>query len=234
MLDKFFSNIKKVRDADCSFTVEVTPSDELIPHTDELIELCIAKVGAKPHITIARDERDPNKLPILTNMTTEEYYKYWGTKFESDLFNFKTTIYEKKINEFCYAGDWSAYLNLGTGIMTQCYHSNYSQNIFKDINKPIKFKAIGQCKEHHCYNGHAWIALGDIPQYKTLTYAEERNRICNDGTEWLQPEMKSFMSTKLYESNQEYSELKKKLCLIENKTNIYKSKLRNLKKRISK
>ena len=90
--------------------------------------------------------------------------------------------------------------------MTQCYQSYFKANIFDDLSKPIPFKAIGNnCKEHHCYNGHSFIVLGDIPSEDAPTYADLRNRRCGDGTEWLQPELKAFMSTKLKESNEEYS-----------------------------
>ena len=149
LLERFFSNIKKIRDVGCSFTLEVTPSDELIPFIDEMNQK---------------------------------------------------------------SGDWSFYLNLGTGIMTQCYKSLIHQNIFEDVEKPINFCPIGNnCLEYHCYNGHSYIVLGDIPELDAPTYAELRNRICNDGSEWLKPEMKSFMSTKLYESNKEYTEQEKEV-----------------------
>ncbi len=209
LLERFFNNIKKVRDAGCSFTLEATPSDEWIPYIDEMKQVAVENIGAVCHITIARDERDPEKLPILTSLPREEYEKIWSN-FNSAIFDYKLTIFEKKRKEFCYAGDWSFYLNLATGIMTQCYRSYTSQNIFKDIEKPIKFRAIGKnCKEHHCYNGHSFIVLGDIPELEAPTYAELRNRVCTDGSEWLKPEMKHFMSTKLWQSNKEYSALKK-------------------------
>ncbi|WP_195408495.1 radical SAM protein [Bacteroides congonensis] len=209
LLDRFFSNIKKVRDAGCSFTLEVTPSDELIPFIDEMNKKAVEEVGAIPHVTIARDERDPEKLPILTSLNKDEYGKIWG-KFKSAIFDYKMKIFEVKRTEFCYAGDWSFYLNLGTGMMTQCYKSLVHQNIFEDIEKPIHFCPMGNnCLEYHCYNGHSYIVLGDIPELDAPTYADLRNRICSDGSEWLKPEMKSFMSTRLYESNKEYTEQEK-------------------------
>lgn len=209
LFDVFFSNIKKVRDAGCSFTLELTPSDDAIPFIDDMKQKAFDELGAWNHVTIARDEKDKDKLPILTNLSRQEYIKTWGV-FDSALFDYKLKIFEEKRTEFCYAGDWSFYLNLLSGEMTQCYRSYVSQNIFKDINKPINFQAIGSnCMEHHCYNGHSYIVLGDIPKMESPTYAQLRNRVCNDGTEWLSEEMKQFMSTKLYESNKEYSSIKK-------------------------
>lgn len=229
-LERFFDNIRLVRDAGCSFTVEITPSDELIPLVDECNERCVKEVGAVPHVTIARDERNPEKLPILTNMSTEDYYKFWGEKFNSSLFDFKKTIYEVPRKEFCYAGRYSAYIHMGTGLMTQCYCSTYSQNIFADVSKPINWIPIGRCLEHHCYNGHVWIVLGDIPGLANIipTYAEERNRICTDGSEWLQPEMKAFMSTRMYDNNEPLSAIEKEWYLLRNKTVLTILKIQSL------
>lgn len=232
LLERFFTNIRKVRDAGCSFTLEATPSDEWIPYIDEMKQTAIDNVGAVCHITIARDERDPEKLPILTSLSREEYEDTWKT-FKSPLFDYKLTIFEKKRREFCYAGDWTFYLNLATGIMTQCYQTHCSQNIFKDIERPIKFKAIGKhCKEHHCYNGHSFIVLGDIPCLEAPTYAELRNRTCTDNSEWLKPEMKHFMSTKLYQSNKEYSVFKKVIANFRMRSVIIKNKVHSLIRRV--
>lgn len=65
--------------------------------------------------------------------------------------------------------------------------------------------------------------MGSIPELKSPTYAELRNRICEDGTEWLGKEVKEFYSSKLYESNTEYSALKKFVVNIKNKKSIRKT-----------
>lgn len=234
LLERFFANIRKVRDAGCSFTLEATPSDEWIPYIDEMKKAAMDNVGAVCHITIARDERDPEKLPILTSLPRDEYEKTWKT-FNSPLFDYKLTIFEQKRKEFCYAGDWSFCLNLGTGIMSQCYRSYTSHNIFEDVSKPIPFKAIGKhCKEHHCYNGHSFIVLGDIPELDAPTYTELRNRTCTDGSEWLKPEMKHFMSTKLFQSNKEYSAFEKFLANVRIRTIMRKEKVHSRLKRFFK
>jgi hypothetical protein len=83
-------------------------------------------------------------------------------------------------------------------------------NIYKDVDKPLITKAIGRnCSLAYCYNGHSFISLGDIPELDAPNYSILRNRVCLDGSEWLKPEMKEFMSHKLYESNKEYSSVKK-------------------------
>lgn len=209
LFDKFFNNIKKVWEAGCSFTLELTPSDDAIPYIDDIKARAQKELGAWNHVTIARDETTDDALPILTDLSREEYVKTWKV-FNSKIFDYKLEIFEQKRKEFCYAGDWSFFLNLLSGEMRQCYRSHYTQNIFEDITKPINFQAIGSnCKELHCYNGHSFIVLGDIPALKAPTYTELRNRVTADGREWLSEDMKHFMSSKLYESNKEYSVIKK-------------------------
>ena len=118
--------------------------------------------------------------------------------------------------------------------MRQCYCANFTWNIYEDITKPIPWIAIGHnCKELHCYNGHAWLALGDIPELKAPTYGELRNRVCADGSEWLQPQMKAFMNTKLYQSNEEYGLIKKLYVDIRNRSKVAWKSTKRIVKRIA-
>ena len=206
--ERFFNNVQRIKEAGSSFTVEVTPSDELIPYIDELKKECIKYSGALCHLTIARDDRTKG-IDILSDLSWDDYKRTWGV-FKSPLFDFKSRIFQQRREEFCYAGAWSYYVNLGSGAVTQCSCGEKFWNIYDKTDKPIPEKPIGHsCSLPYCYNGHVYLALGNIPELFTPTYAEERNRICENGTEWLQPEMKAFMSTKLYETNSQYSVLKK-------------------------
>lgn len=217
ILDKYFENIEKVRAHGCSFTVEMTPNDELIPYIDEVKEVCLENLGALCHLTIARDDRT-NGIEILSQYSFDEYKNIWST-FNSEFFNFKYEIFHKKRKEFCYAGDWSVYINLGTGIMRQCYCGKVLDNIYDDINRELKFKAIGHgCELAHCYNGHAFLTIGNIPELQTPTYAELRNRKDDKGNMWLQDDMKLFMSQKLKDNNCEYSYFRKKINSMKNIT----------------
>lgn len=206
LFDLFFNNIRKMRDAGCSFTLELTPNDESIPYIDDIKQRAINELGAACHVTIARDDVAPGAdKPILTKLDKEKFYETWAV-FDSDMMNFKKTIFGVKRKEFCYAGDWSFYLNLGTGLMTQCYCSFKQQQIFENPDKSIDFTPVGhRCSMPHCYNGHAFLTLGCIPEHKSITYAQLRNRVCADGTEWLQPNVKEFFSCKLKDNNREYS-----------------------------
>lgn len=200
--DLFFSNVELIKKMKASFTIEVTPSDELIPYIDEMKEISLKKFGALPHITVARDESNPD-YPLLTSLSREEYIKTWG-QFDSKMFDFKISVFGQKRKEYCYAGNWTFTLNLITGMMKQCYQTNYFTNIYKNPHKPLAFVNIGHgCKAPHCHNAHAFLCFGAIPDLETPYYYELRNRVCNDGTEWLQPEMKAFMSCKLGEINRE-------------------------------
>lgn len=202
LLDKFFENIQKVRKAGCSFSLEMTPNDELIPYIDEIKAICVERVGAYCHITVARDESTiGDNKPILSRYSRKEYQKIWG-QFDSAFFDFKMSVFGVKRKEYCYAGLWSATLNMGTGDFSQCYYTYIKQNIFKDIYRPIRWKAIGKnCLQPHCFNAHAFMTLGVIPSVPAPTYASLRNRVCKDGTEWLTPEMKTFLSNKLENAN---------------------------------
>ncbi len=243
LFDRFFNNIRKMREAGASFTLEATPSDELIPYIDEMKELAVKEVGAVNHVTVGRDEHDMSVIPILTKMTPEEYQKTWST-FKSEFFDYKFSVFTKKRTEFCYAGDWTLFYNMGTGDLHQCYCSLFSQNIMDDVTKTIVFKAIGHhCQQPHCYNAHAFLTFGAIPEHVAPTYAAIRNRVCVDGTEWLQPRMKAFMEQRLKNSNEEYSDemkqvVDKEMAILEKRKKLkakkqtIKGKVKNIVKRI--
>ena len=207
MFNVFWNNVLAAKEHGCSFTVELTPHDELIPYIDDIINDCIDHVGAKCHITTAYNYQD--NFSLLTKLSREEYLKHWG-KFESPMFDFKMSILGQKRKEYCYAGEWLMSVDLASGIAHQCYFG-LSQNIYKNINKPLKWMAIGKhCAYPCCFNGHALMAFGAIPEFaKDINYAMIRNRVCNDGTEWLSPEVKEAFSSKFIESNQPYSAMKK-------------------------
>jgi pyruvate-formate lyase-activating enzyme len=207
-MEKFFNNIKMMRDVGCSISLEITPNDELIPFIDEVKQIAIENLGAIPHVTVARDSRD-EKLPILTNLSRKEYKNTWE-QFNSKMFDFKFSVFNKKRREFCYAGDWSYFLELGTGDLKQCYRGEVVQNIYEDINAPIVASPVGyNCPFAHCYNAHAWLTFGDIPELDTPTYLDMRDRTLEDGSSWCKEPVRTFFTTKLKDSNEEYSLLKK-------------------------
>lgn len=189
------------------------------------------KLGALCHVTIARDDRTSG-IEVLSKYSFDEYKKIWGT-FDSDLFKFKSSIFYLKRKEFCYAGEWSIYLDLNSGNYRQCYCGKYLGNIYNNIEEPLHFEVIGNyCPFPHCYNGHSFLTLGDIPELNTPSYATLRNRVCSDGTSWLQKDMKNFMESKLIESNDEYSNIKKAKISANNRYNDFRQKLHNIKQKL--
>lgn len=199
LMDRFFDNINLVRANRCSFSLEMTPSDELIPHIEDIKRICLERVGALCHVTVARDENVPG-FEILTKLSREEYQKIWG-QFNSPLFDFKMKIFSERRKEFCYSGLWGGILNLETGVLRSCDCTFNVQNILDNVDKPITLAPKGHCNKAHCHNGHAWLGLGMIPVLSTPYYAEMRDRIDNNGNHWLNKEMREFLSQKLADGN---------------------------------
>lgn len=212
-MDDFLENVEKVKKRGISYTIEITPHDELVPYIDEIKRFCLEKFGALPHITVARNE-GTSKIELLTKYTKEEYRKIWSS-FDSKLFDFKLSIFGVKRKEFCYAGDWSLVVDLENGVYRQCYSGDILGSL-SDNSKPINFRAIGRCKLPHCFNGHAFLGWGDIPELNAPTYGEERDRKTIEGAHWLGDEVRDFFSSKLRESNDLYSEPTKKNVIIKN------------------
>lgn len=202
-LEDYVKNIKLMQDSGASFSIEITPYDELIEYIDEIKEFSLKNFGALPHITVAREDNTDNKK-ILTKLSKQEYNKVWS-QFNSKMFSFKLSTFLVKRKEYCYAGKWSYILDIGKGVLSQCYSNNMQQNIFENM-KPIKIKSVGRkCLEPHCYNSHAFLTWGNIPRLKAPYYYEMRNRIQSDEKEWLNPYMKEFCSHKLKENNNKFN-----------------------------
>ena len=207
LTEVFFNNVELMHNNGISYTIEVTPSDEYIPYIDEMKKICLERTGALPHITVCRIEN--GKVPLMTKLDKSEFINKWKS-FNSQLFDFKIKIFGEKRNEFCYAGAWSYTLDLKSGDLRQCYRGKKIQNIYENYTDPIKEIPIGcNCPDSHCWNGHAFLAFGDIPELETPTFEEERNRKTDKGN-WITKDMSKFMSSKLYETNEAIDENKKK------------------------
>lgn len=200
-LDVFFDNVRRIREAGCSFLVQINLYDGYMPHWDTIKQICEERIGACPQVAVTRNERTP-EIRFLTNGSAENYMAT-GRRFHSPLWEFTLKNFRIRRREFCYAGDWSATLNLCTGEMSGCYGQGIRQNIFEDLSRPIRFSAIGRgCCAPYCFNSSHFLSLGCIPSLATPTYAELRNR---EYAEWYTPEMKQFLSAKLGNENQEYA-----------------------------
>lgn len=202
-IEDFFENVKKVQKCGCSFFVQLNLCDEYEPFLDEISEICVREIGAPPQIVATRKENDLRaNIEIFTSHSLAEY-KEIGEKFKSPCFDFTMKNFGLKQEGFCYSGDWGGQLNLATGVFTRCYGSRIKQDIFKNIEKPIDFCAIGKhCHSLFCMNSSHFLSLGTIPdRYEDVTYAGLRNR---EEASWYSEEMKNVLNSKLAESNPEY------------------------------
>lgn len=233
-LEVFFQNVKMVKEVGCSFLVQLNLCDQYIPYIDEIKQKCFEQIGAFPQIAATRKEdfsTKDEKFQLHTDLSNEEYIQLGGV-FESPLFDFTIKNFLVKRREFCYAGDWSFLLNLQTGDIRKCYAEVEHQNIYEDINKPIKFEAIGNnCKCKYCVNSSHFMSLGVIPDIETPTYAELRNR---ENAQWYNNGMQEFLNSKLNESNKEYSKIKKNYTNLNYKTKKLKNRIKNKLRKILK
>ena len=207
LIDVFFDNVNLVKNAGCSFLVQFNLYDGYLPYLDEIKNICIERTGALPQVAATRDESS-RPIKLHTNLSREDYQKT-AKDFESPLFDFTMKNFNVKRKEFCYAGDWSFLLNLETGVMSKCYaNTERGQNIFENLNEPIRFEAIGNnCKNDFCVNSSHFLSLGVIPSLLTPTYESLRNR---RNANWYSKDMTNFLSKKLIDNNSEYSKEGKK------------------------
>jgi hypothetical protein len=228
LLAIFAANINAAWAAGASASIEITPSDELMPYIDEAQAFSMENFGALPQLTIARNDGTKG-IEYLTALSAEEYGKVWSV-FGSPFFDFKRSIFKVKRNEYCYAGMYTLFVNLENGETKQCYIGDYRQNIFKNFEKPIRFIPIGRCRQPHCYNGHALLTFGNIPhKFTNLKYGDDiRDRIKDDGGHWLKPKLLAFFNSRLEETNGEISLAEKRLNRIISKI----SKITSIPKRV--
>ncbi|WKY43076.1 radical SAM protein [Eubacteriaceae bacterium ES2] len=208
MIDKFFDNVKSIHKAGVSFTLELLAYDEIESEIEYIRKVCIENVGEICHATICRNDKRKDKT-LLSKHEKSEFRQVWSS-LNSEMVEFKLDVIDIKRKEFCYAGAWSFFVNLYTGESQPCYWQPYNQNIFNKPNKPIKFVPVGHtCTQPYCTNAHAHLTWGLIPELETPKYADMRNRVCENGVEWLTTECKEFFSSELAQSNFQYTKSEK-------------------------
>jgi len=205
LIDIFFKNVERVKKAGSSYVIQLNLCDEYIPFLDEIKSVCLDRVGAFPQVALTRNEATKPKS-IMSKYNPEKYHEI-GESFKSPLFEFTFNNFLVKRKEFCYAGDWSFKLYLAEGDLRDCYDSPRIQNIYNDLKKPIKFLAIGHnCCSPYCVNSSHFMSLGVIPDIKTPTYADLRDRT---NAKWYSTKMRNFLESKLTQQNKEYNSFKK-------------------------
>ncbi len=209
LLSCFIENVKNARAQGLSVTVELVAAECNMPFIEEIAKCCLDNFGALCHVTDPRDMVS-DELKRLAAGSLEEHQKLWG-QFESALFDYRQATWGKnRRGNFCYAGEFGGCVSLANGVLSQC-NKGRVQNIFDDIDEPIHFMACGNnCPFAHCFNSHVWDCfVGVIPGMQSPSYAQLRNRVCADGSEWLTPAYKALYSEKLCNRYAKYNEERK-------------------------
>lgn len=202
LMGTFFENVHKIQNAGISFSIDITPCDELVPFITEIKEIFDKEMnGAMPHISVARDTTS-NELKILSKMHKEEYKAVWSV-FESEKFDYKIREFLQPHQEYCCAGNLSFSLELATGNCRICDGAPNPKsmdfyNLYERPDEKIPFVEIGkQCPTAHCYNCHALLTLGTIPELDAPCYASMLDRVDRAGKHWLTEQMREFYSYRL-------------------------------------
>lgn len=213
MLDIFFDNVRMIKESACSLTVEYIVCDDTWENIEQFKETCLRQLGTYPQMNMPRDGRK-HSLGICSVYSWENYIKkYEQLGIASEFFTFRKQMFGKRYNKFCYAGQRSLWINMGTGCSYQCYALPPLQ-YFMDYRRPVRWLAIGEhCNVAHCYSNHAFMTLGvtsclDGSKYRP-TYDEIRDRMTLDGTSWLKPEFQKIFKEGV--SRRECSEMEKNI-----------------------
>lgn len=201
LLDVFKDNVDKIKERGGSYGIELVPTDDLIEYIDEIKSYCMDAFGALPHVTVARNESYED-YRLLTSYSHDEYRNIWGC-FESPMFDFKMSNLQPLKDKKCKAGLWAAELNLSTGELYKCVHNPRLCNIYEDLEEDIYFEEIGKdCCMPYCFNNHAYLTLGLIPDVEAPTYLEMRDRVTSSGEHWIKGTIGEVFSQKLYVNNE--------------------------------
>lgn len=210
LLNKLFDNIRFVKKNNISFSIELGADDSYLPYIDEIKAICEKEVGSAPHVIELRRQYDLEEYARLTELPLEQHIEGFQ-KLNTSMFNFQQKHWGEKRTEFCYAGEWIIQLDAKSGWFVPCFiGGEHIQNIYENPDEPINFVAMGcNCPWKHCYSAHILLTSGTVPSLETPTYASFRDGTFLDGSSWLGPKVAEFFSSKLIESNNEYSQEKK-------------------------
>lgn len=195
-LDKFWNNVRRVKDNGISFVVQCNLCDSYIDKIDKIKSDCIDNIGTLPQFVATRD-KSQSYYQILTSNLSK--YIEVGKSTGSFLFDFTMNNINKKRCNFCYAGAWSYKLFLESGDLMRCYAEPVFYNIFQDINEPIPQEPVGfNCKSDFCLNASHFLTLGIMPDVITPAYDELRKmKNINNYSDF----MHSFYKRRLYDDN---------------------------------
>lgn len=200
LLRNYADNVNRLISGGYSITIELVPEDSIVEEINDIKKYCSENFGALPHVTVTRDESYEDNR-IATKYSEEEYEKIWG-QFDSSMFALKMRYRYRYRYRYCYAGLWAAELNLATGELYKCTNNPRLCNIYEDPERPIPFEAVGnKCALPYCFNCHAYLTLGLIPEIKTSNYLEMRDKVMSDGGHWITGAIRNIFEQKLYDNN---------------------------------
>lgn len=197
LLRHFIDNLNMINESKASYTLELMPHDELIEFIPEVLSFSLKHFGAYPQLTVGRDEQ--NHRELLTKINKEEYIRTWSV-FQSEMFELKMKFYMMH-GMNCSAGKESFFIDLNSGRMNRCLFPE-DMGDFYDKNSSLEFDRVGDsCPLDYCYNCHAYVTIGVMPDIEAPTYLEIRDRVREDGTHWIKEEMRRFLNDKFYIQN---------------------------------
>lgn len=205
VLKGFWDNIDEISRSKCSYTLEITPGDSTVEYIDEIKDMVLKKKnGALPHVSFTRDSNKTG-FDLLSEHPIEDYREIWG-QFNSKMFDLKSKWYGKNMQRYqCYAGNWSYLVDLNSGNIKSCYRGDIIGNIFDQEMKVFPVKPVDHnCKVAYCFNNHAFLAWGCVPDILCDSYLEMRDRVDKKGKAWIKPEMAAAMSQKLSDHNYQH------------------------------
>lgn len=205
-LDSFFENFRKAVRAGASAYLQMQLCEEYILYMDEIKERCVKELGDAPHLALTRDEH----ARLVRRYTDRSFYEMAKQSESYDTLMYRTQLinFDVPRPRFCYAGDWSFFLNICTGEVRKCYGMPVEQNIYKRPEGPIRFEAIGRhCPLQYCTNGDTFLVFGLAPErYLGVSYGDTRFRASS-----VTPEMRDLLnSIRLYETNAKYDQSRKR------------------------
>lgn len=207
LMDSFWENVNRAKTKGASFYIKLNLCDDYIPYLDNIQKICEEKIGFLPQLELTRKENKGHHT-IMTKFSRSEYQSF-GKNFDSKLFEFTCSNFRNnRKKNFCYAGDWSAVVNLRNGEMRGCYCDERKQNIFDDLGRKIQFAPIGNNCASYCHNGQHFLSWGVIPELKVPSYAELRHR---EGIHEFTDEMILYTDCKLEDSNRKLPKIEKQI-----------------------
>lgn len=203
LLDTFFDNFNRVKEKGCTVVCNMVLGDCYLPYIDEIKRLTKEKLGAYPQISFPKKAHRNGNYTSLCNDLNKSLEI--GNTFTSPYLDFTEKYYNYDKRYFCYAGAWSFWLNLATGNISKCYGHATRQNIFKNVNTPIKYAAVGKhCLSPAC-GGGLFLPMGVVPALQTPCYPDLKDR---PEAGWYSDNYKEFLSHQLWETNEQYTKTK--------------------------